>query len=88
MPKQIDEFRLVVSSLRGSIYMAKQTKVPHVMSDNRREVPKSEFLDAVLQYTLSQLKDGSDTMQITLDDKVIAEIKIIDESLLKTGKIV
>lgn len=78
-----EKYRLYVTAIMGSVYIGKPTKKPYVMSEDRRKVPVHEFIEAVLQYTISQLKDGSDTMTITAGDDVVAEIKIIDKSLLE-----
>ena len=83
MPNAAENFRLVVSGLMSRVWIAKLTKTPHVMSQTRREVPKQEFIDAILQWTYPQLKKGSDTLNITLDGKVIAEITIKDRSLFE-----
>ena len=81
MAHTADKFRLLVSGLMGKVWIAKLTKTPHVMGDDRREVPKAEFINAILQWTIPQLKKGSDTLSITLEGKVIAEIVIKDRTL-------
>lgn len=83
MAHSADKFKLVVSGLMGKVWITKLTNAPHIMSTDRREVPKSEFIDALLQWTYSQLKAGSDTLSITLEGKVIAEIIIKDRTLFE-----
>lgn len=80
-----EKYRLCVSGLMGTVYIAKLTKTPYIMSQDRRKVPIEEFISAILQYTLSQIKEKDDTMSITIDEKVVAEIKIIDRKAI-TGK--
>lgn len=79
----MQDYRLLVSGLMGRVWIAKPTKKPHVMSSQRREVPKSEFIDAILHWTHAQLEEGEDTLYITVDDKVICEITIKDKSIFK-----
>jgi hypothetical protein len=83
MQNAAEKYHLVVSGLMGTVFIAKLTKEAHIMSLDRRKVPPSEFIDAVLQYTLAQLTGKSDTMSITLDGNVVAEVKIVDKKLLK-----
>lgn len=83
MPSSTEKFRLVVSGLMGRVWIAKLTKTPNLMSQDRREVPKSEFIDAILQWTYPQLSKKCDTLSITIDDKVVAEITIKDRSLFE-----
>lgn len=80
-----EKYHLVVSGLMGTVYIAKLTKTPHLMSQDRRQVPPEEFLQAVLTYTLSRLKENSDTLTISVDDKIVAEIVIKDRKAL-TGR--
>lgn len=83
MPNAAESYRLVVSGLMGTVYIAKLTKQPHIMSVTRRKVPEGEFIGAILQYTLSKIEEGDDTLSITIDGKVVAEIKIIDRAAIK-----
>lgn len=78
-----EKYRLVVSGLMGKVWIAKISKTPHVMTTDRREVPRSEFIDTLLQWTYAQLDKDSDTLSITVDDKVVAEIVIKDRSIFK-----
>lgn len=78
-----DKYRLLVAGLSGSVWIAKLTKQPYLMSTDRRKVPEEEFINAVIQYTVSKLELGAKTLQITEDGNVIAEIVIKDPKLLK-----
>ncbi len=78
-----EKYKLLVSGLGGNVYIAKETKQPHVMGLDRRVVPKGEFINAILQWTVPQLEKKADTLQITGPNGLVAEIKIIDKTLLK-----
>lgn len=80
-----EKYHLIVSGLGGTVYIAKLTKTPYIMSEDRRKVPLPEFISAILQYTLSQIKEKDDTMSITIDGKVVAEVVIKDRKAI-TGK--
>lgn len=78
-----DKYHIVVPGVFGSVYIAKLTKTPNLMSSDRRKVPEEEFIDAIIQYAIGKLEDGCSVLLITKGDKYIAQIQIIDKSLLK-----
>lgn len=76
------DFSLLVTGLTGKVFIGKKSKKhANVMLTDRAEVPKHEFIDAILQWTLSQLESDRDTLQITAGGKLFAEIKIFRDSL-------
>ncbi len=80
----IENYRLVVSGMMGSVYIAQLSKKPGLMTSNRRKVPKEEFIAAVLQWTLAEIGDKKDgILSITVDDKVVAEIHIKDKKAIR-----
>lgn len=79
----IQDYELLVSGLGGNVYIAKKTKQTHVMSSNRKLIDKSDFINVLLNWTVTQLKNGSNTLQITTGDTVTAEIIIKDKSIIK-----
>ncbi len=73
-----DKYRLVCSAFMGTIYITKISKSDkQVMLDDRREVPKSEFIQAIIEWTQSQLEENQDTVYITGGGERIAEIKLL-----------
>lgn len=83
MANATDQYRILVSAPLGTVYIAKLTKTPHVMSATRRKVPEDEFIEAILQYTLSKTTAIKNVMTIVIDDKVVAEIVIKDREAIK-----
>ena len=61
--------------MTGTVYISKISKRnPNEMTDDRREVPKSEFIKAMVEWIDSQEKND-DVLTITANNKPILEIK-------------
>lgn len=74
------DYNLCVSGLSGRVFISKVSKKnKHQMLDDRIEISKHDFVTALLGWTKHQLDENEDTVYITADDKVIAEIKIIEK---------
>ncbi len=74
------DYKLAVSPLTGTIYIAKVSKLrANEMTDDRVVVDKSNFIACLLEWTQHQLS-GSNTLSITHNGKVIAEVKITDHN--------
>lgn len=80
---KIQDYSLLVSGLMGTVYIAKKTKQPNIMSADRVKVPEGEFIDAVVTWAVARVKKGEDTLVIEDDNGPIAEITITRKSLLK-----
>ncbi len=79
-----ENYHLAVSGLGGKPYITKVSKADHrIMTNDRREVPKGEFIQAIMDWTIKQIDKGSDTLNITIGGKVVAEIKIIDKKAIQ-----
>jgi hypothetical protein len=80
---QADNYRLVVSAVAGIPYITRISKKnTQVMTDDRREIPKSEFIPAVIEWTKSQLNEGEDTL-ILFTMKDGKRIPLAEITLLK-----
>ena len=85
---QADKYKLVVSPLSGTVFIsAISKKDPNCMTDDRRVVPKNEFLAAIMHYAEHETSDSkSDTMNITCGGEVVAEIKLLKKKVKKPAK--
>lgn len=71
-------YKLLVSGF-GSIYIARLSAKPNIMSSDRFEVEESEFLHAIEQYLKS--KSGSKTLEVkNQNGKVKMELKLVDNA--------
>lgn len=80
---KIQDYSLLVSGLGGTVYIAKKTKQPNIMSADRVIVPEGEFINAVVTWAAARVKKGENTLVIEDNDGPIAEITITRKSLLK-----
>ena len=81
------DYSIGVSALTGTIYITKTSKTnSEVMTDDRAEVPKSKFIGAIPEWTLSQIKETDDTLYITTASGTVAEIKLYREKLLPSSR--
>lgn len=52
-------YHLVTSAVFGNVYIAKLSKrSPKTITDDRREVPQSELIPAIVQWAEGQVQDG------------------------------
>jgi hypothetical protein len=71
------DYKLCVSPLSGTVYISKVSKRnPNIMLDDRIEVDENTFLHQLEQYIKAKLKDGSDTIEVSVGDKVVMELKL------------
>ena len=80
---KIQDYSLLVSGLGGTVYIAKKTKQPNIMSADRVKVPEGEFINAVVTWAVSKIQKGKGALVIQDEDGPIAEITITRKSLLK-----
>lgn len=79
------DYIIAVTPLTNTVWICKTSKRDkNVMTDDRVKVDKSHFIGVVLEWALNQIEEGSDTLNITVDGEVVAEIKLHKEKLLKS----
>jgi len=72
------DYKLLVSPLSGSVYIAKDSKRNKwTMSDDRAEITRPEFLIAIMEWTAAQLKGDENILSVTLEGEVVAEIHLM-----------
>jgi hypothetical protein len=77
------DYQLAVTALTNTIWICKPSKQHKgVMTDDRVKVDKSHFIGIVLEWVLGELEDDKESLEITVDDKVVAEFKIYRDRLL------
>lgn len=70
-------YKLRVSALMGTVYITKVAKNNNVMLDDRIEVPESEFIKAILDWSESKIEKGDNEVSIkNSTGKEIAFIKL------------
>jgi len=78
------DYELAVTGLTNSVWICKPSKKNKgVMTDDRAKVDKSHFIGIVLEWVVGQLEEKKDTLQLTTDGEVVAEIKIFRDKLFK-----
>lgn len=78
------DYELAVTGLTNTIWICKPSKRnKSVMTDDRTKVDKSHFIGVMLEWINGELEDGSDTLNITVDGKVVAELKLHKEKLFE-----
>lgn len=81
---EIQDYELLVSGIGGTVYIAKKTKTPHVMSSTRKKIEEGEFINVLLNWVTHKIEDDNDTLYITNEaGDVTAEIVIRDKSILR-----
>lgn len=71
------DYQLMVANF-GTVYIGKQSKKnKHVMLDDRVEVPKSHFIQHIMQWTEATLENGCRELEIKdSTGKVVMEINL------------
>jgi len=78
------DYELAVTGLTKTIWICKPSKRNKgVMTDDRAKVDKSHFIGVLLEWINGELEEGSDTLNITNDGVVVAELKLNKEKLFK-----
>lgn len=78
------DYQLIVSALMGTPYIAKKSKRDKsTMLDDRRQVPQSEFIQAIIYWAQGRLKEKAHTLELKSGEKVVANI-ILNDRLGKT----
>jgi len=71
------DYKLCVSPLTGTVYISKISKSnPNTMTDDRREVPKGEFLKAMSEFIYFNNIDN-----VTANGEIILEIKKMKDGI-------
>lgn len=82
------DYKLCPSPLTGTVYISKVSKRnPNVMLDDRRELGKAEFYNAIIQHVLCEIKDTDSVMGVTIDGDTVMNIQI-DRKMMKKHKII
>lgn len=77
-------YELAVTALTNTIWICKPSKKSKgVMTDDRVKVDKSHFIGIMLEWINGELKDDKDTLNITVDGEVVAELKLFKDKLFK-----
>jgi hypothetical protein len=71
------DYIIAVTPLTNTVWICKPSKRDQkCMTYDRVAVDPSKFIGVVLEWAHNQIKENSDTMQISSDGQVVAEIKI------------
>ena len=76
--KQADKFELCVSSFTGEAYISTIGK-DGCMTENRKKLTEGEVLSFIHQWAETNINDEEDYKIITLDNKPILEIKLLNK---------
>lgn len=76
------DYMIAVTGLTNSVWICRTSKKqPGLMTDDRVKVDESHFIGIVLEWANGKIKRGAGAMEIKVDGKVVAEIKIDREAL-------
>jgi len=71
------DYILAVTPLTNTVWICKTSKRDkNAMTDDRVKVDESHFIGIILEWIHNKLEENSDTLKITNDGKVVAELKI------------
>lgn len=69
------DYKLIVTGLTNTVWIGKELKTKGVMSSDRRAIPESEFIGAVLEWALGKAeKNKNNIISINNAGEVIAAI--------------
>lgn len=75
MSKKFENARLVVAAITGSVYIAEVSKKDgNCMTDTRREVPKGEFIAAIVDWYKSQTEVFGEDGEIAINEEAIITV--------------
>lgn len=78
------DYTLAVTGLTNSVWICKPSKKsPGVMTDDRVKVDKSHFIGIILEWANGEIEEPEDTLSITVEGEVVAEIKLFRDKLFK-----
>ncbi len=78
------DYELAVTGLTNTVWICKPSKkTKGLMTDDRAKVDKSHFIGIMLEWVNGELKGKKDTLDITVDGEVVAEIKLFKDKLFK-----
>lgn len=77
------DYELAVTGLTNTVWICKPSKKKGLMTDDRVKVDKSHFLGIVLEWVNGEIDEDKETLSITVDGEVVAEIKIFRDKLFK-----
>lgn len=81
------DYELAVTGLTNTVWICKPSKKnKNLMTDDRAKVDKSHFIGIVLEWVNGELADGKETLQLTVEGEVVAEIKLFKDKLFKKGE--
>jgi hypothetical protein len=78
------DYELAVTGLTNSIWICKPSKKQKgLMTDDRVKVDESHFIGIMLEWVNGKIKKTENTLSITVDGEVVAEIKLFKDKLFK-----
>lgn len=78
------DYELAVTGLTNTVWICKPSKRQKgLMTDDRVKVDESHFIGIVLEWANGKIDKKKDTLSITVDGEVVAEIKLFRDKLFK-----
>lgn len=78
------DYELAVTGLTNTVWICKPSKRQKgLMTEDRVKVDKSHFIGILLEWVNGEIDKKQDTLSITVDGEVVAEIKIFRDKLFK-----
>jgi len=80
------DYELAVTGLTNTVWICKPSKKQKgLMTDDRAKVPENHFIGIVLEWANGKIKEDEETLNITVDGVVVAEIKLHKDKLFNNN---
>lgn len=71
------DYKLAVTALTNTVWICKESKRdPRIMTDDRVKIEESTFIGIILEWLDAKIAPHKKTLQVTNDNKVVAEFTI------------